>query len=274
EVIQEVGYTTKADIWSLGITCIEMAEGHPPFHNIHPMKAIFLIPSQPPPRLTHQEKWSPPMHQFVSWCLTKDPDQRPTASTLLSHSTFVQSTNPTVMYQCVQRVLPRTPNETPRTSRPRRPSNASSIHSYMSDELSLPRSPQPPERPERNQHRRLGSTSSSRRPSLEFPTSANSTTSEEPPVSQQQQQQASRTTPPSRRASEDPNARLQRNVIAFDPREDSLRNLRKSNPPHSMPLDLTTPTSRMRSSSTQQSNEKEFVPRRHRSSSAQSNTFG
>jgi serine/threonine protein kinase len=43
EVIQEVGYGVKCDIWSLGITCIEMAEGKPPYHNVNPMRAIFMV---------------------------------------------------------------------------------------------------------------------------------------------------------------------------------------------------------------------------------------
>jgi serine/threonine protein kinase len=83
EVIQEVGYGTNADIWSLGITCIQMAEGKPPYHDLHPMRAIFIIPSKPPPKLSNPPYFSPTFQDFVSKCLIKDPKNRPSASELL-----------------------------------------------------------------------------------------------------------------------------------------------------------------------------------------------
>ncbi|EGC39722.1 hypothetical protein DICPUDRAFT_93521 [Dictyostelium purpureum] len=87
EVIQEVGYDYKADIWSYGITCIEMAESKPPLFNVHPMRVIFMIPnpSRPPPKLTEPEKWSPEFNDFLAKCLTRKPEQRPSAEELLKH---------------------------------------------------------------------------------------------------------------------------------------------------------------------------------------------
>ncbi|ORY44801.1 Pkinase-domain-containing protein [Rhizoclosmatium globosum] len=84
EVIQEVGYGTPADIWSLGISCIEMADGRPPYHDIHPMRAIFIIPTKPPPRLEDEERYSKVFRSFVARCLTKDQKARPTAEELLN----------------------------------------------------------------------------------------------------------------------------------------------------------------------------------------------
>lgn len=83
EVIQEVGYDVRADIWSLGITAIELAEGKPPYSNIHPMRAIFMIPSRPPPKLTEPDNWSKDFNEFIAQCLTKNPEQRPQAADLL-----------------------------------------------------------------------------------------------------------------------------------------------------------------------------------------------
>lgn len=85
EVIQEIGYDCLADIWSLGITALEMAEGKPPYGDIHPMRAIFMIPTKPPPTFRDSDRWSPDFIDFVSRCLVKNPEHRASASALLKH---------------------------------------------------------------------------------------------------------------------------------------------------------------------------------------------
>ncbi|XP_025028703.1 TRAF2 and NCK-interacting protein kinase isoform X4 [Python bivittatus] len=77
-------YDFKSDLWSLGITAIEMAEGAPPLCDMHPMRALFLIPRNPAPRLK-SKKWSKKFQSFIESCLVKNHGQRPTTEQLMKH---------------------------------------------------------------------------------------------------------------------------------------------------------------------------------------------
>ncbi|KAI9924096.1 Serine/threonine-protein kinase 25 [Aspergillus wentii] len=101
EVIKQSGYDYKADIWSLGITAIELALGEPPYSDIHPMKVLFLIPKNPPPVL--QGDYSKGFKSFVDMCLRRDPKERPSARELLEHPFIKRAKKTTYLTELIER---------------------------------------------------------------------------------------------------------------------------------------------------------------------------
>eukprot|EP01114_Cavostelium_apophysatum_P018583 TRINITY_DN577_c0_g2_i4.p1 TRINITY_DN577_c0_g2~~TRINITY_DN577_c0_g2_i4.p1 ORF type:complete len:452 (+),score=111.48 TRINITY_DN577_c0_g2_i4:176-1357(+) len=85
ELIQGLDYDAKVDIWSLGIMAMEMMEGEPPYMDFPPLRALFMITTQGVPNLQDPHKWSDHLKNFLNVCLEKNPHDRPTAVTLLSH---------------------------------------------------------------------------------------------------------------------------------------------------------------------------------------------
>ncbi|KAL9984056.1 hypothetical protein ACROYT_G006312 [Oculina patagonica] len=85
ETCKDDPYDYKADIWSAGITLIELAEMQPPYHDMHPMRVLFKIPKADPPLLQFKNRWSKDFHDFLSLCVVKSAEMRSSAADLLTH---------------------------------------------------------------------------------------------------------------------------------------------------------------------------------------------
>ncbi|KAM9587626.1 mitogen-activated protein kinase kinase kinase kinase 1 isoform 2-T2 [Morphnus guianensis] len=86
------GYNELCDVWSVGITAVELAELQPPMFDVHPLRVLFLMSKSgyQPPKLKDKAKWSPSFHNFVKVTLTKNPKKRPSATKMLSHQFVAQ----------------------------------------------------------------------------------------------------------------------------------------------------------------------------------------
>lgn len=100
--MDEGQYDGKVDVWSLGITCLELAERKPPYFNMNAMSALYHIAQNDAPSLTSRG-WSDVFRRFVESCLQKDPADRPNAARLLSHVFITRSRSPTIMLELIIR---------------------------------------------------------------------------------------------------------------------------------------------------------------------------
>ncbi|ETO31618.1 hypothetical protein RFI_05503 [Reticulomyxa filosa] len=111
EVVRQNMYESKADIWSLGITVIEMAEGKPPLRREHKIlqqtnKALLKIPVNDPPTLHEKEKWSDALHDFLRRCLVMDAKERWSAEELLQHKFIKNAGNNSITQSLVLNAMP------------------------------------------------------------------------------------------------------------------------------------------------------------------------
>ncbi|KAG8578659.1 hypothetical protein GDO81_010572 [Engystomops pustulosus] len=101
ETMKDAPYDYKADVWSLGITLIEMAQIEPPHHELNPMRVLLKIAKSEPPTLAYPSKWSQEFRDFLKKALDKNPEARPSAIQLLEHPFVTKGVNGKILRELV-----------------------------------------------------------------------------------------------------------------------------------------------------------------------------
>ncbi|XP_072792518.1 serine/threonine-protein kinase TAO2 isoform X5 [Taeniopygia guttata] len=135
--MDEGRYDGRADVWSAGITCIELAERRPPLFQLNALSALYHIAQREPPALRQPRLWSEEFRDFVSRCLRKVPQDRPRAPELLRHPFLARQRPPGVVPELLRRTKMAAREEAARSPSPTPPSSPSSP--------SAPPSPRDPE---------------------------------------------------------------------------------------------------------------------------------
>uniref|UniRef100_A0A3Q3BG28 non-specific serine/threonine protein kinase n=2 Tax=Kryptolebias marmoratus TaxID=37003 RepID=A0A3Q3BG28_KRYMA len=102
EVISKMPYGTEVDIWSLGIMVVEMVDGEPPYFNETPISAMKKLRDEPVPSVKNIQRVSPVLKDFLSCMLTRDTQQRSSASDLLEHPFLLQAGPPRCLVPLVE----------------------------------------------------------------------------------------------------------------------------------------------------------------------------
>jgi len=107
EVLSSSSYDNKADIWSLGITAIELAARVPPLYEKHYLQALLQIPRSEPPKLPNENKYSKDFKEFIAVCLMKDASKRPSAAQLLLHPFVSKAKDNKILAKFLESCMPK-----------------------------------------------------------------------------------------------------------------------------------------------------------------------